>query len=128
MEENELRIGNWFHPVEFGSSNMIYTLKDKYRKIDFATFKSVKEWGGDLLQPVLLTEDLLIKCGFHYYEEDDCWKICGLSIKKEDCGFRIYIECEDAWYSYCYFKTFKYLHQLQNIYFDLTGKELKVDL
>lgn len=80
------------------------------------------------LSPIPLTEELLLKSGFSYDPESACWKICGLFIRKVESGFSIFIECEDDWYSNCYFKDFEYLHQLQNIYFALTGKELEVSL
>lgn len=78
--------------------------------------------------PIPLTEDMLLRCGFSYDLGSDSWKICGLFIRKVESGFNIFIECEDDWYSNCFFRDFEYLHQLQNIYLDLTGNELEVKL
>ena len=133
IDPKELRIGNY---VQF------------YRKIEDqdpsqASICSIFETDGDYyvkfedgfcvntergIKAIPLTEELLLKSGFSYDPESACWKICGLFIRKVESGFSIFIECEDDWYSNCYFKDFEYLHQLQNIYFALTGKELMVNL
>lgn len=80
---------------------------------------------GDV-RPIRLTPSLLEKCGFtksHSYGEsyiiDGIMCLC----LKNDL-FSWYIEDE---YDDCDVNvTVVYLHQLQNIYFDLTGKELDV--
>lgn len=70
------------------------------------------------LSPIPLTEELLLKCGFEKHK----WGIltfynplieldCNFCLKGVD--YNIHIQS---------------LHQLQNIYFDLTGKELMVNL
>lgn len=141
IDAKELRIGNIVEVIlspskaEFWGIDSIsldlltvYDLNSPDRKMDVDNRKRLEDEYLGRISPIPLTEEMLLKCGFNYDKEEDCWKICGLFIRKEDCGFRIYIECEDAWYSGCYFNDFRYLHQLQNIYFDLTGKELEVKL
>ena len=73
-------------------------------------------------EPVLLTHDILKKCGFENTDANDQYH----SYRKEPLTIRIRTdnsirgnigECEFA----C-----QWLHQLQNLYFDLTGEELEV--
>lgn len=72
------------------------------------------------IEPIPLTEEILLKCGFNFWggitsycDREDFW-----SIKMEDGRFEIeYVELE-----------IKHLHQLQNLYFALTGKELEIEL
>lgn len=78
------------------------------------------------LVPILITEEILEKCGFYkcdrlndmpanYYSNDEGNKI-GYH-KESDKYLLIGMYCE-----------FKYLHELQNIYYLLTKKQLKVNL
>ena len=82
-----------------------------------------------MVGPISLTEGLLLKCGFNveYYE---------FQIKEQRL-----LTIEDFWILYNtrtnfygvmrsnrVFKQIEYLNQLQNIYFDLAGIELKVNL
>lgn len=78
--------------------------------------------------PILLNEDILLSIGFKLNKHLNCWETEGLIIKNTSNGFKVFIECEDSWYSQSVFGEFKFLHQLQNIYFDLTGKELGITL
>lgn len=82
-----------------------------------------------MVEPISLTEGLLLKCGFNveYYE---------FQIKEQRL-----LTIEDFWILYNtrtnfygvmrsnrVFKQIEYLNQLQNIYFNLTGIELEVIL
>ena len=77
----------------------------------------------DFLEPIILTDGILLKCGFTfkdnaYYSPEYCngniLKIMGF-----DGNYR---------FSFNVFFTvhIKYLHQFQNIYYALTGKELEL--
>lgn len=77
-------------------------------------------------QGIPLTEEILLKCGFDNFEG---W------ITHEDCDF--ILECEDnSWeepsidviFEGRYLTCIENLHQLQNLYYYLVGKELKVKL
>ncbi len=79
------------------------------------------------LQPIPLTPELLEKCGFksnhptYYYIpiEDNC-----LHVYYSNNGLYGY----NVKYMHAYLGEIKYLHQLQNLYFALTGEELEIDL
>lgn len=88
------------------------------------------------LEPIPLTEQCLIDFGF--YKEgktmlcldlDEDNRICFPSANTDK---NIYIECNQYDYNhmdnnYCVLLTaIKHVHQLQNLYFALTGKELKL--
>lgn len=75
-------------------------------------FKSVK------YEPIELTEDWLVKVGFDKKGDGEYY----LSY------YTIVIDDEiTLWQGYCRLCVFKYLHQLQNLYFSLTGEELNYE-
>ena len=102
MKANELRIGNWF--IE----------KDE-----------VKQFDGDFYHllgcdPIPLSQNWLEKLGFEYSEFEDLYQKDGFDVDIEDgvyCHF--YLNEYGDWY-----KDIDYVHQLQNLYFALTGEEL----
>lgn len=114
VKANELRIGNYVKtdtdtivPIRGGGINAIETNQ-----------LSVK--------PIPLTPEILEKCGFvkhghawnngqgnslHYCAEDHCLQIAVFGPTFVPIAFDVY-----------------YLHQLQNLYYALTGEELNVQL
>lgn len=120
MKATELRIGNLVYD---GGSITQLSLADFYNMYldDKCEFK-----------PITLTEEWLVKFGFIEHEVVKC-----LYNKKHN-GFEIDITIEgdnvlDIQLSstnisgaYPNKELFKYVHQLQNIYFALTGEELTI--
>lgn len=129
MKSKELRVGNWVnHKNENGSYNLLVG-EISTRGI------SVKFNGGgwlltyDEISPITLNEDTLLKLGFEkvvrdnelYFLKGDCFELhqfnqyghfsytCGDNLKGNFVSIRV-----DS------------LHQLQNLYFALTDKELDV--
>lgn len=77
---------------------------------------------GMFIDPIPLTEDVLFKCGFD--KNDNMFtdnKLVGIEIYDEDLHFRVL--CGN--YCLCVINN---LHQLQNLYFALTGEELNIKL
>ena len=136
MKVEELRIGNWI------ISNQSYCSWDiKIHSGDYFQIKQVGEvldsWddmgaSGRLLlkgcKPIPLTEEWLTKLGFTIYKgEPDKY------LENE-----VYIDCDETFYyvveSYCSERgdwchcevEIEYVHQLQNLYFALTNKELTI--
>ena len=73
-------------------------------------------------EPILLTSDILEKCGFENTDANDQYS----SYRKEFLTIRFMAGNPiRAKISDCEFVC-QYLHQLQNLYFDLTGEELEV--
>lgn len=131
MDANELRIGNW---VRYKDS------KEKVKVLQIRRDGSHQLSGYNLCttyysevigeyEPIPLTEEILLKCGFELTEEckmTDKVKIFELG----DYGVK-------TWYddTCVFFKdvtpiktNLKHLHQLQNLYFAITGEELKIEL
>ena len=130
MESNELRVGNlvnrkFLNPspkglktcfneckiVSIGIERVIYECKDKsLNKVKF-----------DIISPIPLTEEWLLNLGFkknNYYGYDE-YLIDGYSYINgkfhiaacDDCGESVEIN---------------FVHELQNLYFSLTKKELTI--
>lgn len=115
MKTSELRIGNW----------VIVHHNDV--EIDFITNKEIVGAKGlhltelKKVKPIKLTEKWLLKFGFLLDEEDDGYQKgkYKVSVSDEGCLFFIYIGYHPE--EIC---EFKYVHQLQNLYFALTNEEL----
>ena len=129
MEANEIRVGNWLiDPRKFNKDtrDFFHINENGYFK---ATARDIQV--AELFDSIPLTEEILLKCGFNYsqnigeYETSDD-DYCILIRKDEDTE-EFYFEIGDLGFNYV-FKTIKYLHQLQNLYFVLTGTELEINL
>ena len=105
MKANELRIGNWVETFE--------------GVIQIQNGWEIDE--GNECQPIQLTEEWLIRFGFDEIE---------MSIPvayKTKSGFRIKEDQRGYWMQYKYGTVIiKHVHQLQNLYFALTGEELTI--
>ena len=144
LKANELRIGNYIlwnsklsspeisfltFPVEVTS-----ILPDKIGYISTGIEHRSESFEDDLLQtqtahrpleefePILLTRDILEKSGFEIADANDQYS----SYKKEPITIRfvagnsIRVNISDREF------VCQHLHQLQNLYFDLTGEELEI--
>lgn len=130
---NELRINNWVNKSYFGEERSEYFQITKGFEIDSAE---------ELYYPIPLTPELLVRCGFEKEKIHN-----GFSFKKEigRDGFKLEICFCKGVQEYTDFKIIgngcyddcgemslneilKYLHQLQNLYFALTGEELNIEL
>lgn len=76
------------------------------------------------LEPIILTSGLLQKCGFRYFVRED-WII---SYQNTHADFEFTDEGLRLKHPTSCRRTIKYLHQLQNFFFALTGHELEVNL
>ena len=110
MEAKDLRIGNWF---EGDNGDKIY-----YR----ITAKQILDFYDDPLddyyKPIPLTEDWLLDFGFII-------QMFGIPPRFYNGKLKITKDYRGFWVQPCYnFVLIKYVHQLQNLYFELTGEEL----
>lgn len=108
MEARELRIGNWVYK-EVG----ITALEPFQLEIN----DIVTHYHTERLKPIPLTEEWFVKFGFKRKRDGDYWK-SAITLTY------IYGEGWDAVISDLGV-SIKYVHQLQNLYFALTGKELQ---
>ena len=81
------------------------------------------------LNPIKLTEEILLKCGFEKVKNKiDIFEKKRLRLFIGSRGqFLAYLIEEDTTSAH-YINSYEYLHQLQNLYFALTGEELKINL
>ena len=110
---NELRIGN------------ILLRNGRWLAIDGQAIRdlSMLPGEGEHYAPIRLDSDLLHRCGFR----DGSIRVSndvGWAFKLEIVKGEMVLAVQE----YALPLNCKYLHQLQNLYFDLTGEELKVSL
>lgn len=116
MTANELRIGNYiYYPIGVPI------------KVDYHIIRAffVINPHPDYL-PIPITKELLLKCGFYTSDWDD------------NTSFRLQISDYYTLVVNLEFDTYElgdldirkitYLHELQNLYFILTGNELKINI
>lgn len=120
---NEVREGNW---IKLDNAKVWRKIWDgKEYKVDIDVLLEISSH-EDYYSPIELTSEILTKCGFD-------WSIYHQAFHKE--GFELDMnECYPKGYALCRFKrndepvvpNILYLHQLQNVYYSLTGSELEV--
>ena len=110
MEVSELRIGNVVSTFRAIGNYWSWTF------ISHEDIYSISCGNGNNFKPIPLTEEWLLKFGFERNGKKlTFWKIDLVEDEEGIFSFdesRIYIDI-------------KYVHQLQNLYFALTGEELK---
>ena len=128
MNARELRIGNWiFHT---GGLGYIQVTGEMIAHIErFPDEKFMTSPPRDILKPIELTGERLIKCGFENIFNNEIFKIrtieetLFLQVQKVEHGYVAGIKNTAGYIS---LTMINYLHQLQNLYYCLTGKELEI--
>ena len=130
MKEKELRFGNYIMAI---SDKVIETvIKLEKNKINACN--------DTYFIPIPLTEEWLIKFGFKYDEQDEAYIKGILHIEDRDTDrylnkgtkdklkgyFGIWFNPHNCYVNNCFIIDIKYVHQLQNLYFALTGEELTI--
>lgn len=131
IKANELRIGNliempansgkpFWKLLEIKEHGVIYGL-------GWETGTAYCKY--DIPNPIPLTPEWLERCGLikAIKEPDDSWQTWGnphIDIAMAEGGFVLFIRDVDGYYGQIVGKPMQYLHQLQNLYFALTGEEL----
>lgn len=135
-------IGAAFHGIYWGESNGMPLRLPDTSKIMYAHFLSTegieihtaaesKTYRYNEIEPVSLNVTLLDKLGFTLNSDKGCHNdneqfdvySNKIDIAKSGDKFYLWNECEDYWYSYRGVEVL-YLHQLQRLYFSLTGNKL----
>ena len=126
IKANELRIGNWVNYIDINGLNPA--------QIEIEDFINLKEDGEKdfAFSPIPLTPEILEKCGFEkeLFEMSGCevwhvpntlWRIA--RSYRDENEYKLWHEriSPPTWN----LKTLEYLHELQNIIYALTGKEIK---
>lgn len=120
MEANELRIGNY---IQFGGNFCkVSELQDGCFYVKHHSGFSMKNTSYEL-KPIPLTEEVLLKCGFEKSSLGYFTIFCGSNVMSVYC-FDEFSRVKIVSQTIC---CVNYLHQLQNLYFALTGKELQLN-
>ena len=121
MKENEIRVGNWLNDPRKYDPKFFPKTENGWFK---ATARDIQY--ADEFDPIPLTEEILLKCGFTYIKE---------TFSYHDKFHNIYISTigEFVFSPFCSndgdcLIKIQYVHQLQNLYFALTGQELEINL
>ena len=124
IKVNELRIGNYI--LNDGCVCTIDQLNGK----GFTYCGLITKQGNqitahyDLIKPIPLTEELLLKCGWVRSFIEGLFRIESVEIEIIKGKFYPSISVGE----YHIGKELKSLHQLQNLYFALTGEELEIKI
>jgi hypothetical protein len=115
IDINELRLGNWVDNV--GDKEYVTALA-----VNFLATNGQIGIDIEKVYPIPLTPDILEKCGFRYMEELNGLHYKGHVVFKTISGDWI-IDIERKGLLINIYT----LHQLQNLYFALTGDELQIN-
>lgn len=139
IDRKELRIGNWLSdgPQEYVKAFRVEELHTNVTIIsDFMQVRGERDYED--VYPIRLTMEMLEASGFKLYPAAGAEAAYYSLLLNQDSGVdRIaWYEDVDRWYVSAqhnprYYGSevlIEYVHQLQNLYFTLTGKELAVNL
>jgi hypothetical protein len=111
---NELRLGNWVDVYDSVTGSC-------YRQADITIIGS-----SEFVNPLPLTPEILEASGFekdpHYWDGDEYYYLKPVSIKfgRDGSAPTVFLDQEEM--------PVQSVHQLQNLYFALVGKELVANL
>ena len=111
MKETELRIGNIYMSTKFNTP-VYLTAEDIAQMVYEADGAKIEPL--DVVEPIDLTVEWIEKLGFKNCGDKYTWCVGSFIVYKRKRGFVLKKNLP----------TIKYVHQLQNIYYSLTGKEL----
>ena len=137
MEAKELRIGNWIYDSD--EAHHYFQVEEIRKEKGFNGLTVVYRNGSFRVaepEPIQLTEEILLKCGFEKLKgknNENTFMNADLNFGNPVLKLTDYtMLCTNGGYEYLFLDGFrlpcKYLHQLQNLYFALTGQELTINL
>jgi len=124
MKASELRIGNWVTSVA-PLSGSIYEAQRFDGNIFMAINETFYYWNDDLYTGIPLTEEWLLKFGFEDQKASQVYLTKEIDSQREMRydGRIIAVQSKNSGFVWILEKI-KYVHQLQNLFFSLTGEEL----
>ncbi len=111
MKASELRIGN------FVRGNLGNNEIESIDSLDLFVINCENE---DEFAPIPLTEEWLVRFGFKEGTTDSLKAVTHASLSRMGNDYMLYQG------HYCLYVKIKHVHQLQNLYFALTGEELTI--
>lgn len=123
IDPKELKLDNLI--LHKGEIVPVYQIERRYKTVYRINDIDVDERViGDTYQPVPLTPELMPSCGFHRRPESRFYTCFNDKVLFESWPLDGSIVIEGGFVG----QKIKHLHQLQNLYFALTGIELVVNL
>lgn len=129
MNANEFRIGNYVYGIEKGFQETAMEISSLHSDDTFRLKignSSIGCYSCKRIKPVRLSIEWLIKFGFEKHGEwfilDDSKMPANMSINISLIHKKTIIGSNEGYE----IQNIKYVHQLQNLYFALTGEELKI--
>ena len=126
IKANELRVGN--HLFKYGEVVKIVEIGIKHKGDTNYYLRSENDNCGywiDQFNPIPLTEEILLKCGFEKRSDGDYNLFKYSEVDIIICNDFSSWQCDGINFSV---NRIKYIHQLQNLYWCLVGKELNFEL
>lgn len=124
IDVKELRIGNWVSGKNDPEMKVVSISNGSVELRFNGVGEDYGDWyyDDDELKPIPLTPEILEKCGFKYLKEQNVWFRDGMNeyLTLHYNGFCVYESTKK--------RIIKSLHELQNLYFSLTGKEIEIEL
>lgn len=135
IDANSLRLGNYVYEVDSRTqqkvAKQVFMIQPSYVSLE-------KQNGNlcdiHLVEPIPLCHNLICKNNFNliddrFYSRNVIDKIgVGIKLNGEGSLFIVMNSVPNGYIEIPVDAKIKYLHQLQNLYFVLTGQELKVNL
>ena len=122
IEAKDLRIGNYYLIVPFAENDAI--------SLDEQMLKLLFQFGNfDRIKPIPLTEEWLIKFGFEKKINSEFvqyWSIGKFILYNEYYRMQQYFELSNYYDIVGSSKQIEYVHQLQDLFYALTGGELTI--
>ncbi len=132
MKAEELRIGNYVFPLDQGAEELEIAHKVTLitRTYVGVTFTTEVNRAYSEIRPILLTEEWLLKFGFvkkeNTYKLNDVFSISH-TFRVKDGELLMELEPVVVNVGSLFYRTLLYVHELQNLFYILTGEELTVN-
>jgi hypothetical protein len=129
IKANELRLGNWVHFTNSLGTEMNFQINVFHLAYMVEADPDYVQHGYGIkyiegsIKGIALTPEILEKSGFVNEESDRGWTFLGFALIEDTDG--LFWLNEEVYFS---ITPCLHLHQLQNLYFALTGQELSVNL
>jgi hypothetical protein len=141
INTNEVRVGNWLDISEAsqlvinnGKGPVIVVVREQYGRVEAIEEKSILAGGFHVKEsgkPIPITPEILKKAGFtngqyhtgYFYHLDIGAHLVSGRDAEGSISFALEV-ADDIRVS----EPFYYVHQLQNLFFALTGEELQINL
>lgn len=129
MKANELRLGNWIY---FTEDNDVFVMEIGRTEVTCGYFKDSvgfsRPYDHKSILPIPITEEWLERFGLEKVDEDyeiaiNDGVIMSVGNNFTNNSFHVQLGMGSDWTNFIFIE---YVHELQNLYFALTGEELEL--